>query len=49
MAEQSSPPSPATDAPRPLAARLLWFVGLWVGGVAAVAITGLIIKLALKG
>ena len=31
----------------PLAARLLWFVGLWFGGVLAVAIVGYGIKLML--
>ncbi|MDB5530978.1 MAG: hypothetical protein JWR51_4081 [Devosia sp.] len=30
-----------------LGSRLLWFVGLWVGGVATVAIIGLAIKLML--
>ena len=29
--------------------RLLWFVGLWLGGVAAISIFGLAIKLALHG
>jgi hypothetical protein len=29
--------------------RLLWFVGLWLGGVAAIGILGLAIKLALRG
>ena len=29
--------------------RLLWFVGLWLGGVAAISILGLVIKLALHG
>ena len=29
--------------------RLLWFVGLWLGGVAAIGIVGLVIKLALHG
>jgi hypothetical protein len=27
----------APEHPRPLAQRLLWFVALWAGGVAAVA------------
>lgn len=27
--------------------RLLWFVGLWLGGVAAVSVVGLLIKLVL--
>lgn len=34
-------------AARPLASRLLWFAGLWLGGVIAVALVGLAIKLAL--
>lgn len=34
-------------AARPLASRLLWFVALWLGGVLAVALVGLAIKLAL--
>jgi len=32
-----------------LAYRLAWFIGLWVAGVAAVAVVGLVIKLMLKG
>jgi preprotein translocase subunit Sss1 len=32
---------------RPLRRRLLWFVALWAAGVAAVAIVGYAIKLAL--
>jgi hypothetical protein len=31
----------------PLASRLLWFVGLWVAGVVAVALVGYGIKLIL--
>ena len=31
-----------------LARRLSWFVLLWMGGVAVVAVTGLLIKLALS-
>ena len=44
-------PVDAADRPaRPaLARRLLWFVGLWLAGVAAVAAVGLVIKLMLKG
>jgi hypothetical protein len=39
---------PSIDAPPPsLASRLGWFVLLWLGGVAAVALVGLIIKLML--
>jgi hypothetical protein len=30
-----------------LPARLIWFVGLWAGGVLTVAVVGYIIKLAL--
>jgi hypothetical protein len=30
--------------PRPLAHRLLWFIGLWLAGVAAVALLGLLIR-----
>ena len=43
-------PMAAPAAARPaLARRLLWFVALWVAGVAAVTVVGLIIKLMLKG
>lgn len=31
-----------------LSRRLFWFVALWLGGVAATAVVGLIIKLWLK-
>jgi len=31
-----------------LSSRLLWFFALWVGGVASVAVVGLVIKLMLK-
>ncbi len=34
-------------AVRKLGPRLLWFVGLWLGGVAAVSLVGLVIKLML--
>jgi preprotein translocase subunit Sss1 len=34
---------------RQTASRLLWFVGLWAGGVLAVGIVGYAIKLILKG
>jgi hypothetical protein len=37
---------PDTSEPR-LATRLLWFVGLWLAGVAAVALVGLLIRLVL--
>ena len=39
-------PANASGPPR-LATRLLWFVALWMAGVAAVAVVGLIIKLML--
>lgn len=29
----------------PISRRLLWFVGLWLAGVAAVSVVGLVIKL----
>ena len=32
-----------------MVSRLLWFVGLWAGGVLAVAIVGYAIKLMLAG
>jgi hypothetical protein len=32
---------------RPAARRLLWFVGLWAGGVLAVTLVGGLIRLAL--
>jgi hypothetical protein len=38
----------APDRP-PLGRRLLWFIGLWVAGVGAVVLVGLVIKLMLKG
>ncbi len=31
----------------PLASRLMWFAGLWLGGVLAVGIVGYVIKLIL--
>ena len=33
---------------RQTASRLLWFAGIWVAGVAAVAVVGYAIKLALR-
>ena len=36
------PPEPGK---RPLAGRLLWFVGLWLGGVGAVALLSLVLHL----
>jgi hypothetical protein len=32
---------------RPLARRLAWFAGLWVAGVLAVALVGLVIRFAI--
>lgn len=32
-------------ADQPLSRRLLWFVGLWVAGVLAVTVVGLVIRL----
>jgi hypothetical protein len=32
---------------RPAARRLLWFVGLWAAGVAAVALVGLAVRVVL--
>ena len=32
---------------RPVARRLLWFVGLWAAGVGAVAVAGLVVRLVL--
>lgn len=29
--------------------KMLWFIGLWLGGVAAVSLVGLLIKWALSG
>ena len=34
---------PDNPAPRPLARRLLWFVGLWLAGVGAVALISLVL------
>jgi hypothetical protein len=34
-----------TQNPRPLARRLLWFAGLWLGGVGTVATVAVILKL----
>lgn len=33
---------------RPVWQRLLWFAALWAGGVAAVSLVGLLIRLVLK-
>jgi hypothetical protein len=35
--------------PRPLPVRLLWFAALWLAGVAAVAVLGLLIRALLHG
>lgn len=37
----------ADSAEPRLLARLLWFIGLWLAGVAAVALLGLLIRAAL--
>jgi hypothetical protein len=34
---------PPQDTPRPLAQRLLWFVGLWLAGVGSVALLSLVL------
>jgi hypothetical protein len=34
---------PPQDVPRPLARRLLWFAGLWLAGVASVALLSLVL------
>ena len=36
---------PDDPAPRPLGRRLLWFVGLWLAGVGAVAAISLLLHL----
>ena len=33
------------ENPRPLAQRLLWFAGLWLGGVGTVAVVALVLRL----
>jgi Protein of unknown function (DUF2474) len=38
----------ATDKQAPLANRLLWFVALWAGGVAALGAVGLLIRSVLR-
>jgi len=35
------------DAPGPIWKRIAWFAALWIAGVAAVAVVGVLIKLAL--
>ncbi|HEY0327523.1 MAG TPA: DUF2474 family protein [Rhodopseudomonas sp.] len=35
----------APERPRPLAQRLAWFVALWAGGVGAVALVSLLLRL----
>ena len=37
-----------TEPPKPFWQRLLWFVVLWAGGVAAVGMAGLLIRLVLR-
>ena len=45
-----APESLSKAGERPsLLKRLLWFVALWVAGVAAISIVGLAIKLMLRG
>ncbi len=34
---------PDDPAPRPLGQRLLWFVGLWLAGVGAIALISLVL------
>jgi len=41
-------PITTEDQPRSLWQRLLWFVALWAGSVAALGIVGYAIKLVLK-
>jgi hypothetical protein len=36
---------PTQEPPRPLAQRLLWFVGLWLLGVGSVALISLLLHL----
>ena len=36
---------PAMQNPRSLAQRLVWFVGLWLGGVGTVAIVAVALRL----
>jgi len=36
---------PPREPPRPLAQRLLWFVGLWLLGVGSVALISLLLHL----
>ena len=37
-----------SETQRPIWQRLLWFVGLWAGSVAALGVVGYAIKLVLK-
>lgn len=48
-ADQRKSGGPPMEERPALASRLVWFVGLWVAGVAAISAVGLIIKLMLKG
>ena len=36
---------PGQQKPRPLAQRLLWFAGLWLGGVGSVALLSFVLRL----
>jgi hypothetical protein len=36
---------PPIEPQRPLARRLLWFVALWIGGVGAVTLVSLLLRL----
>jgi hypothetical protein len=36
---------PGMQNPRPLAQRLLWFAGLWLGGVGSVALVAVMLRL----
>ena len=47
MTPESNGSRPA-GPPKGLARRLMWFVALWLAGVAAVAAVGLVIKLMLS-
>lgn len=41
-------PVTTEDKPAPLGRRLLWFVALWAGGVASVALVGFALKWLLR-
>jgi hypothetical protein len=40
--------TPVRKTPPPLAIRLLWFVGLWLAGVATLGLIALLIRTALS-